>query len=131
MKPRIYLAGYAKELEYRKYVKNKYGRFVNIFDPMTDIEENYNHDVNVRENFGIVDEEKYIISSNTDILVAYIRQKSVGTSMEILHAYNNSIPVFVIVEDEKLRSDLWLAYHTSQFFNTIDSCFKLIIENSN
>ena len=124
MKPRIYLAGYVKEYEYRKYVAQKYGKVVTVFDPIKDIECNMSDDI--QENFPVVETEKVEIA-NSHILVAYIRRKTIGTSMEILHAYNNNIPILIIIEDSALKNDLWLAYHATRFFMTIDDCFKLIL----
>jgi len=125
MKPRIYLAGYVGETAYRQYVKDHYGKKVIAFDPISDIE--HNLDTDVRNNFPIVDEEKKIIESNTDILVAYIRRFTIGTTMEIMHAYNHSIPVFIITPNVEFRKDLWLAYHASRFYPSIDDCFRYII----
>lgn len=125
MKPRIYLAGYTGETAYRQYAKDNYGKDLILFDPMTDIE--HDLDPDVKNNFHIVQQEKRIIDRNTDILVAYIRQFTIGTTMEIMHAYNNSIPVFVITPTPKFERDLWLAYHASRFFPTIDDCFNYIL----
>ena len=126
--PSVYLAGYVKETEYRQYSKDKYGKEIDFFDPISEFEDNFL--LPIEESFDIVTKEKYQIEQS-NILVAYIKRKTIGTTMEIMHAFNNGIPVFVIVEDEAFKSDLWLAYHTTRFFNSIDDCMQYIIHTSN
>jgi len=131
MKPRVYLAGYTQETEYREHVKKYWGYHIDAFDPMTDIECDWtNGSPSVEDYFHIVDEEKATIETS-DVVVAYIRRFTIGTSMEILHAYNNNIPVLIIAPNEKTERDLWLAYHSTKFFRTIDECFNYIKMNFN
>jgi len=127
MKPIVYLAGHAIETDYRDYVIKKYGKHIIAFDPLREIEADCDRSSpNFKEQ--IVTGDKLQIANNTHIVVAYIKKSTFGTTMEILHAWNNKIPVFCIIEpDSGLEDDIWLSYHTSKFFYSIDSCFDYII----
>jgi nucleoside 2-deoxyribosyltransferase len=134
---KIYLAGNVYETEYRKYVHETYYDTLNIFDPLQKIEAGI---INIdfskvfdktllftnEEITKIVECDKNAIIQ-CDILVAYIKKPSFGTIMEILHSYNNQIPVYVINPEKTFINDVWLKYHTTRFFETIDECFNHIL----
>lgn len=135
---RIYIAGHTCELKYRKYVHKNYSNALDIFDPLQKVEANITgldlskvNDIKQlrfsnEEITKIVECDKNAIIQ-CDILVAYIQKPSFGTIMEILHSYNNQIPVYVINPDGTLVNDVWLKYHTMRFFETIDECFDYIL----
>ena len=136
---KIYLAGNVYETEYRKYVHETYYDTLNIFDPLQKIEAGI---INIdfskvfdktllftnEEITKIVECDKNAIIQ-CDILVAYIKKPSFGTIMEILHSYNNQIPVYVINPGGIFVNDIWLKYHTMRFFETIDECFNHILSS--
>ncbi len=128
MKPIVYLAGSAQEISYRDYVIKKYGRQIIAFDPLREIEKNIDRSNSSFKEI-IVNKDKDKIANDTHILVAYVKKSTFGTTMEILGAYDNNIPVFCIIPDDDgtLKNDIWLSHHTTKFFNTIDECFKFII----
>ena len=118
MKIQIYLSGESNESEYREYVKKNYS-FLDFFDPIEEA------DFKIDNHEQIVIRDKLAIE-DSDILVAYVRVISFGTIMEILHAWDSQIPVYVINPGGKFIGDIWLKYHTSRFFDTIDKCFDFI-----
>ena len=135
---KIYLSGYAHETEYRKYVIDNYGDRLNLFDPMKEVQakivdfdwESYlEGKLDMEDSIlsKLVETEKAIIKYNCDIVVAYMMRYSAGTIMEIMHAYDHDIPVYIIDPSKKFRRDFWLKYHTNIFFDNIDSCFKHIL----
>lgn len=131
MKIKVYLAGHTEETVYRAQAL-KYYTQVYIFDPLTEIEEGIigieDHDEFTNEQIEkIVNEDKHAITE-CDILVAYITKFTCGTCMEILHAWNHTIPILVINPSYTLKNDVWLKYHTSKFFDNVDECFKFIID---
>jgi hypothetical protein len=110
---RIYLAGYTLEKEYRRIVHEKYGSDFDIVDSVLDVPENYPKLPSV---------DKFLIST-CQILVAYIRECSWGTAMEIIFAYDHNKLVFIIDPAEQIRKDYWVKFHCHKFFSSIDDCF--------
>jgi len=137
---RIYLAGHVNEVDYRAYVNEKYRDHLEILDPLQEVEQKIlNIDLTkyedltkveftAEEKLQVVELDKQAVASS-DILVAYITKFTCGTVMEVLHAWNKQIPVYVINPGGTLKNDIWLGYHTSKFFNTIDECFENIINS--
>jgi len=136
-KPRVYLAACVKEDVYRNYVHNHYDDVLDIFDPMKEIDDKITNITHVKYMekskklddsliIKIVEEDKVAIS-DSDILVTYMDVYSAGTIMEILHAFNSDIPVLIIDPSKKFRNDVWISYHTDQFFDTVEKCFDYII----
>ncbi len=72
----------------------------------------------------IVELDKKDIRSSSFVLVYFIRP-SVGTSMEILYAYEQEIPVYVVNEFKKELSP-WMLYHASYIFNTLEEAIDKI-----
>ena len=64
----------------------------------------------------IVDMDKRDVQS-CDVVVAMYVKPSVGTSMEILFAWERSIPVILINESDKPLSP-WLIYHSTAVVNS-------------
>jgi len=116
---RIYLAGYTKETEYRRIVHENYGVYFDIVDPLILTPQTY-----VR----VPSADKFLITT-CHILVAYIRECSFGTSMEILFAYDRNKLVFIIDPTGQIRKDKWVKFHCHRFFDSIDECF-LTLKNS-
>ena len=116
---RIYLAGYSLETEYRKIVHEKYGLDFDIVDPLIITPQSYSKLPTV---------DKFLITS-CHILVAYIRECTWGTAMEIIFAYDKNKLVCIIDPIGQIRKDKWVYFHCHRFFNSIDECF-LILKNS-
>ena len=133
MKLAVYLAGYAEEVAYRKYVEDRYGHNIIILNPMTitHIEVKENIGMNEYANYIVRRDKKMILQSN--ILVVYIDEYGGypmwGTSMEIMFAYCNGIPVYVIdvTPGMKHANNAWVKFHTKKSFSTIDDCFDYIL----
>lgn len=137
---KVYLAGSVYETGYRDYAYNNYSKKLDICDPLREVEAgimgldlssikdlkkiNFTKD----EICRIIELDKQAISS-CDILVAYIRRCSFGTTMEILYAWQQQIPVYVINPGNTFIKDVWLSYHTTRFHETIDECFEYIISS--
>lgn len=138
---KIYLAGNALFTTYREYTKTQFGNRLRLIDPIqengavVDVEAGtVQIDCPVNE---LIENDKAMII-NCDIFVAFVEESTFGTTMEILHAYNNNIPVYIILgKDSHHRElDFWLSYHTTRFFlsddiliDGIDKCFNYILEN--
>jgi len=136
-KLKIYLAGTSNRnaLKYRSDAKNYFGKKLILFDPFVEIEENITNTSGLNKPWQLSDEEvdRIVIEDKEaiktcDILVAYIENFTCGTVMEILHAWNNQIPIFVINPEKNRIHDVWLRYHTKQFFTNTHECFKYIID---
>lgn len=54
---------------------------------------------------------------NCDALLTHYLKPSVGTSMEILYAWEKSIPVWVFTEESRLSP--WLVYHSTNITKTM------------
>ncbi len=142
MKLQVYVAGSVYEEEYRAIVARKYSRDLNIFDPLkkieagvlnidlSEIEDLKKIDFTNEERIKIVEMDKAAIVTS-DIVTAYMTRYSAGTIMEILVAWNNQIPVYVIDPEWKFIDDIWIRYHTTKFFKTIDECYQYIIDSVN
>jgi nucleoside 2-deoxyribosyltransferase len=127
----VYLAGYSKEYSYRNYVENKYSDKINILNPMSITHEQVIEKIGINEysSFIVRRDKKMILSS--DILIAYIGEhgSSFGTTMEIIYAYENGVPVYVIDDTQGMKNwnDAWVKFHTKKVFGNIDKCFNFIL----
>jgi len=72
----------------------------------------------------IVDLDKIDVERSEVILVNYDKP-SVGTSMEILHAWNHRIPVVVVCRPEAVISP-WLRYHSTKIVHSFEDAFAWI-----
>ena len=125
---KIYLAGtiykvepglsWKKGLIHELCPLNKWGEFhvesnkYNFFDP---------DPINEPFNYCIARDKQEI--EYCDIFVAYIEHPTFGTSMEILHAFNQqSIPVLIINPSMNYQNDLWLKYHSHLIVPTVRDC---------
>ena len=129
-KLKIYLAGTVTANDYRDFVESKYSSDLILHNPLKNIsKEIVSKDIgdNTGHIYVVKRDKRAILDS--DILVAYIKDgiSTFGTSMEILFAHDNSIPVFVIDKTRKSFNDFWVKFHTSKFFDSIDDCFTYIL----
>jgi nucleoside 2-deoxyribosyltransferase len=74
----------------------------------------------------IVDLDKMDIKK-CDAVVVMFEKPSVGTSMEILYAWSNSIPVIVIDVSGKPLSP-WLVYHSTSIVESKEGAVSKLIE---
>lgn len=103
--------------DWREYAKQKLG---DTLDPM-------DRDYRGRElepgiASEIVENDKKDIKQCGALLV-YFDKPSVGTSMEILFAYQLGIPVVLVDVSEKPLSP-WLIHHCSEVFKTLDEAIE-------
>ena len=76
----------------------------------------------------VVTTDKHLIDQ-CDIFVAYINKITFGTVMEIMYAYQQRKPIFIIIPPGKgWENDIWLSYHTSKFFFATEPCFDYIVQ---
>ena len=125
----IYVAGSIHATEYRKVVdelcKTKYkGRIINR-DPLAEVEANIK---DLNDDTQIVEQDKELIL-NCDILVAYVENYTPGTIMEIIYAYENGIPVYLITTNEEVKNRHWINYHSMKKFEAIEECLDYIDKN--
>jgi len=56
-----------------------------------------------------------------DIFVAYIAKYTVGTSMEIYHAFlKNNKPILIVSPDGLVKGNIWIEAHCHCIFGTIE-----------
>lgn len=75
---------------------------------------------------SIVEGDKLDID-NSDIVLVYYEKPSVGTSMEILYAWQEGTPVIIVSEKETSLSP-WLTYHSYRIFKSLEEACKAINE---
>lgn len=138
---KVYIAGHVNEKDYRKYVDDNFSDNLNLLDPLKEIEagllkidlDKYDDLKAIKfedeDRDKIVELDKVAVES-CDIVVAYINKWSCGTIMEVLHAWNHQIPVYVINPNGMFWNDVWLSYHATKFFHDIGDCFRYIINTS-
>lgn len=117
----IYLSGSTTETHYRRIFKNYYSLNVKIqlLDPLNFQSDNYKEIV--QNDIDLINE--------CDFVVSYIQKLTAGTLMEVVYAYLNKKPIYVITDKENIKNDIWIKYHTKKFFNSIESCIKFIDKN--
>jgi hypothetical protein len=124
---RVYLAGPINGCtddeckNWRRYATAELGTG-NVFDPMV-------RDYRGREGEpgiakAIVEQDKADIFNSTDVLV-YFDRPSVGTSMEVLHAWTLGRRVWVANVSGKAPSP-WLVYHSWNIRTTLQESISLI-----
>lgn len=124
-KKSIYLAGTVTLLDYRRYVNETYHNVFKINDPLILVES-----LMEITPTQIVEKDIELIDKS-DLFVAYIEKPTFGTVMEIVYAYSNGKPIFVINPNLTLNREIWLRYHTTKLFDSIDECFGYINEHYN
>lgn len=105
--------------DWREYLKDKLGE-ENTLDPMRRDYRGIELDC-VDE---IVEGDKVDIDKSNYLIVSYDKP-SVGTSMEILYAWERNKPVFVITSPETKLSP-WLVYHSTEVFHSLDEVINYI-----
>lgn len=133
-KSRIYLAGWAKDLDYRKQAIERYGNYFEFMDPMCITWDEVNEKVNKNiTEIWLIRRDKKLIDS-CDMIVARCEylpygELSIGTYLEIMYAFDHGIPVFLISSEDKIRNNAWLKFHYKKGFKTIDECFGYLSGN--
>jgi nucleoside 2-deoxyribosyltransferase len=133
-KLKIYLAGFSKDLEYRKFAIKYYGNLFELVDPMCITWDDVNNNVNKNvTDIWLIKRDKKLID-DCDILVARIEylptgEIMVGTIMEIMYAYDHGIPVFLISSEDKILNNAWLKFHYKKGFKTVEECFEYLSGN--
>jgi len=119
----VYLAGSIYETKYRSNfklaVKNlNLSDNIIIRDPLSEVDQKSG-------TTFIVENDKKLIKQ-CDIVVAYVEKSTPGTMMEIIYAYENNIPVYLITTKNKIRSSHWIKYHSIVMFKNIIQAIKEI-----
>lgn len=106
--------------DWREFVKQQVGE-ENTLDPMR--RDYRGREMDCAEE--IVEGDKIDIDNCTHMLVQYDKP-SVGTSMEVLYAWERKIPVVVVASSET-RLSPWLVYHCNyNVFNKIQDALDYI-----
>ena len=119
---KVYLAGPingcsdAEATDWREAIKSRVG--AECIDPMK-------RDYRVKElaNYREIVELDKLEVVNSDCLVVMYSNPSVGTSMEILYAWERGTPVLLIDSQNKPLSP-WLIYHATSIVKTIDEAIE-------
>jgi nucleoside 2-deoxyribosyltransferase len=132
---KIYLAGYSKDLKYRKESIEKYGNKIDFIDPMCITWDDVNTNIckNVSELWLVRRDKKLI--DQCDILVANAEylpygEMMIGTPMEIMYAYDKGIPVYLISSNDNILNNAWFKFHYRKGFKTIEDCFEFILNKN-
>ena len=72
---------------------------------------------------GLVEQDKIDIGMS-DIILVHFSRPSVGTSMEILYAWERGKRVITVSED--YTNDAWLVYHSHHIYRTLDEAYEKI-----
>lgn len=110
--------------DWREYVKRELGE-ENTLDPMR---RDY-RGIELESVNEIVEGDKEDIDASAIILVNYDRP-SVGTSMEILYAWERNKPIIVVSLPET-RLSPWLIYHSSKILNSFNDAIEYIKQGVN
>lgn len=123
---KVYLAGPiqgcsdAECKDWREYCKGLLLQYGTTLDPMRRDYRGMEAE-NYRE---VVELDKRDVESCDFVLVNYVKP-SVGTSMEIYHAWLHKVPVVVVCANNVVISP-WLRYHTTRFCNTFGAAVDWI-----
>jgi nucleoside 2-deoxyribosyltransferase len=124
-KLRIYLAGPMFECDgdemhvWREKLMSDYGHTVDFIDPTTHIMQNED------DSKAIVEMDKKAILS-ADAVLAHPWKASPGTSMEILFAWMNNIPVHVVL---KGKMSGWINYHATGVYDSFMDAMENIFDD--
>jgi len=131
-KIQIYLAGTTSATQYRRKFKHlvKDDNRIIIRDPMEEVDLNIDLDncKDFSQHIKLVHDDKELIKK-CDVVVAYVQQYTAGTICEIIYAYENKIPVYLISNNDKVMNDPWVVSHISFGFESIEECINSIIIN--
>ena len=121
---KVYLAGpiFQSEdhecIDWRREARIKLDA-IEVFDPMV-----RDYRGKTSENYQrIVEEDKELIDEAQVLLVNHIKP-SVGTSMEILYAWERKKHVVVISENPEISP--WLIYHSNETFSSLNDAIDHI-----
>jgi len=125
MKQKIYLAGpiFDTEKKESEEWKTFFKLTINqsLFIPIDPIEEfDYKENPNIE---GLINSDKLNIQKSSAV-VANCWKTSVGTSMEILYAWERSIPTFIIYREKNLHP--WIKYHSTKIFYDVTECVNFL-----
>ena len=73
----------------------------------------------------IVEEDKKDIDNSDAILVKF-DYPSVGTSMEILYAWERNKLIVTVIENRNIKISPWLVYHSTIIFNSFKEAYDYI-----
>lgn len=73
----------------------------------------------------IVEEDKKDIDECDSLLVKF-EKPSVGTSMEIIYAWERQKFIVTVVEDKNIDLSPWLVYHSSIIVNSLKEAYKVL-----
>lgn len=122
---RVYLAGPIFQcqdeecIDWRKEVKAKLTGF-EILDPM---ERDYRGVTD--ENFRKIVEEDKADIDQCDLLLVNHLKPSVGTSMEILYAWEKEKHVFAVCNNGEISP--WMLYHCHKIFKSLDEAISALV----
>lgn len=125
---RIYLAGPIFQCDdhecvaWRQEAKRRLSDF-EVIDPMEATDYRGKTDQHHRE---IVELDKARIDS-ADILLVNCTRVSMGTSMEILYAWERDKRVYAVYQDEQVNP--WLLYHAEKIFPSLDEAIVYLTAN--
>ena len=117
---------------WRNYLKEKYAGQFKFLDPMR---RDYRH-LDTMENISTFEEQKKIVSldkvdiERCDSIIVWTGAPfpSVGTSMEVIYAYERGKLVVTVNPYENTVLSPWLYFHSHKVVNTLDDGMAAILE---
>lgn len=123
LKPKVYLCGPINACtdeeckDWRERVKKELDGVVDFIDPMARDYRGKELEPDIAKQ--IVENDKSDIDQS-DLVLVYYEKPSVGTSMEILYAFDRGIYITLVDTQDKPLSP-WLLYHASYIVGTLDA----------
>jgi nucleoside 2-deoxyribosyltransferase len=105
--------------DWRNYIIQKWGSDIYFLDPMRrdyrGLEGDYEREIVVLDKIDI---------DISDVVIVYYEQPSVGTSMEVLYAWERNVPVVIVTTQAKLSP--WLMYHSTLVVDTFAKAIDFV-----
>lgn len=105
--------------DWREYVKSNYNG--ECLDPMLRDYRGKEGDFSIE----IVEQDKKDIDECDIVLVNYVKP-SIGTSMEMLYAWERDKEIYVVTVEDKEKLSPWLLYHCHVIFKDFDHVIRML-----
>ena len=121
---KVYLAGPIFQCEDTECIawRQKAKRLLNGFEVFDPIDRDYRGSTN--ENYEKIVEEDKAFIGKCDILLVNHLKPSVGTSMEVLYAWEKQKHIVIISENQEISP--WLLYHSNKICNSLSEAIDYI-----
>ena len=121
---KVYLAGPIFQCEDTECIewRQKAKRLLNGFEVFDPMDRDYRGSTN--ENYEKIVEEDKAFIGKCDVLLVNHLKPSVGTSMEVLYAWERKKNIVIISKSYDISP--WLLYHSTKIFNSLSESIDYI-----